>query len=269
MSVTTIATSLSPRRGKTSSMAASDKKNIILNAGEIFIEYPNTGLGSSGEYHIKIGDGNTKYENLPDAFNSNISNTTITFTEDSSDDIATVYSHIATGSSIATLVGALKKAVSLLEGNTYYPADITSSGITAKTLVGKSTTGNYVSLAANTTIDTKFPILYSDTAVNSSATKSNSLLIGLVDVSGTKTFTGSGSILYAKGLLNGTSFTVNDVTTTAPNTEDGYEYLMLGVTGGTNLLALTPNHEIFKYTNGTFARYSDVGDYGSEDPLSN
>ena len=45
---------LSPRRGKTSSMATSDKKNIVLASGELFIEYPNTGLGSSGEYHMLL-----------------------------------------------------------------------------------------------------------------------------------------------------------------------------------------------------------------------
>lgn len=268
MAVTNIATTLSPRRGKTSSMATSDKKNIILKSGEIFIEYPNTGLGSSGEYHIKIGDGVTKYESLPNAFNSSINDAIVTYSEDSSTDVATALSHAASGSTLATIVAALKKATSLMDGKVYYPAAITSSGITAKTLVGKSTSGNYVSLAANAIIDIKFPILYSDAAVTSGSTKSNSLLIANVDVSGTKTFSGSGSILYAKGLLNGTSFTISEITTTAPSSENGYEYLMLGITSGTNLLTITPTHEIYKYANGVFARYCDVGDYGSEDPLS-
>ena len=264
-----ITTPLSPHRGKTSSMATSDKQIIVLGSGELFIEYPDTGLGSSGTYGIKIGDGTTQYKDLPFAFNSDISSAAVTFSADTSTDVATAISHVASGSTLATLVAGLKQAVTLLSNRVYYPASVTSSGITAKTLVGKSTSGNYVSLAANVTIDTKYPILYSETAVASSSTTATAMLIASADVSGTKTFSDAGLILYAKGLLNGTSFTVNDVVTTAPSTDDGYEYLMLGITTGTNLLAITPNHDIFKYTNGVFARYSDVGDYGSEDPLSN
>lgn len=261
-----ISKTLSPHRGKTSSMATSDK---ILGSGELFIEYPDTGLGSSGVYNIKIGDGTTQYKNLPFAFSSNVSAALIAFSADTSTNVSTAISHVATGSALSTLIAGLKQAVTLLSDRVYYPATVTSSGITAKTLVGKSTSGNYVSLAANVTIDTRFPILYSETAVASSSTTTNAMLIASADVSGTKTFSTAGLILYAKGLLNGTSFTVNDVVTTAPSTDDGYEYLMLGVTTGTNLLAITPNHDIYKYANGVFARYSDVGDYGSEDPLSN
>jgi len=264
-----IAKTLSPRRGKTSAMATSDKKNIVLSQGEIFIEYPNTGLGSSGIYRIKVGDGTTTYENLPDAFISDISDCDVTFSADTSTDVTTALSHVTTGASLATIVAGLKQAAQLMQNRVYYPASVSSSGISAKTLVGKSSTGNYVSLAQNVTIDTKYPILYSETAVTSGSTNANALLIAAADISGTKTFSDSGSILYAKGLLNGVLFTINDITTTAPSTEDGYEYLMLGITSGSNTLVITPNHEIFKYTNGVFARYCDIGDYGSEDPLSN
>ncbi len=264
-----ISKTLSPHRGKTSSMTASDKKIIVLGSGELFIEYPDTGLGSSGTYNIKIGDGVTQYQNLPYAFTSNISSNAVTFSADTSTDVATALSHVSTGNSIATIVAALKQATNLLSNRVYYPASVASSGITAKTLVGKSTSGDYVSLAANAVIDTRYPILYSESAVASGSSDTNAMLIASADVSGTATFSTAGLILYAKGLLNGTTFTVNTITTTAPSTEDGYEYMFLGITSGTNLLAITPNHDIYKYDNGVFARYSDVGDYGSEDPLSN
>ena len=259
---------LSPRRGKTSSMATSD---IVLRPGEIFVEYPSSGLGSEGTYHIKIGDGTTLYSNLPDAFNSDAGYNTITFTADTSTTVAQAIAKLTTGSKLSVVVAAMKQAITLLNESSStvkYPSEITSSGITAKTVIGKSTTGNYVSLAANAVIDVRYPILYSEDAVASAGTSTKALLISSSDISGTTTFSGSGAVLYAKGLLNGTSFTVNTITSTEPNIDDGYEYLELGITAGTNLLTITPNHEIYKYTNGIFARYSDTGDYGSEDPLS-
>ena len=272
MSVTRY-TRLSPRRGKTSSMATSDKSSIVLGIGEIFVEYPNGGLGSEGTYHIKIGDGVTTYGNLPDAFNSDAGSNTITFSADTSTTVDQAVAKMTSGSRLSVIVAAMKQAISLLNqsanaATVKYPSEITSSGITAKTIIGKSTTGQYISLAANAVIDVRYPILYSEDAVASAGTSTDALLISSSDVSGTTTFSGSGAILYAKGLLNGTTFTVNTITSTEPSTDDGYEYLELGITAGTNLLTITPNHDIYKYTNGIFARYSDSGDYGSEDPLS-
>lgn len=258
-----IAQKLSPHRGKTSSMA-SDKKTTILAAGELFIEYPNSGLGSSGDYRIKIGDGTTQYENLPYAFTSD---TVVTFSDDTSTDVDTALGHIVSGAQISTIVAAAKRAIGL--SNCYPSSLIANSAITAKSIIGEVSNGKYASLGANVTIDIIYPILYASAAVITDGTISESKMIGNVDVSGSTTFSDAGLILYAKGMLNGTLFTINSLTTTKPTSEDGYEYLMLGVTSGTNLLTITPNHEVYKYTNGIFGRYEDSGDYGSEDPLSN
>lgn len=255
---------LSPRRGRTSSMATGDKKNIILRAGEIFIEYPDDGLGNSGDYGIKIGDGTTKYESLPFAFTSD---TIVTFSADSSADVDTAVNKIVSGAKISTIVSATKRAIELAS---CYPASVTANSvITAKSLIGEVSNGKYASLVTNGTIDLLYPILYSKSAASVNSVITNAKLIGNVDVSGMTTFSTAGLILYAKGIINGTSFTINSFTTTKPNTNDGYEYLMLGVTSGTNLLTITPNHDIYKYCNGVFGRYSDNGDYGTEDPLSN
>lgn len=261
-----IAQTLSPRRGKPSSMATSDKKITVLAAGELFIEYPEDGLGNSGDYGIKIGDGSTQYENLPYAFTSD---TIVSFTADSSTTVDAALDKIISGAKISTIVSAVKRAIEL---SSSYPASlIANTAITAKTLIGEVSNGKYASLTANSTIDITYPILYSKSAVAADGTISNSKLIGNEDVSGTTTFSTAGLVLYAKGMINGTLFTINSFTTTKPSTEDGYEYLSLGITSGTNTLTLVPNHDVYKYSNGVFGRYSDNGDYGSEDqdPLSN
>lgn len=255
---------LSPRRGGTSTMATSAKKDIVLAAGELFIEYPDDGLGNSGNYGIKIGDGSTTYESLPFAFTSD---TVVTFTADQSTNVDTALGKIVSGANISTIVSAAKRAMEL---TSCYPATLTAnSAITAKSLIGEVANGKYASLAANVTIDILYPILYSKSAVLADGNITNSKMIGNEDVSGTATFSTAGLILYAKGMLNGTTFTINSFTTTKPSSVDGYEYMVLGITSGTNLLTITPNHDIYKYSNGTFGNYADSGDYGSEDPLSN
>lgn len=244
-----IAKTLSPHRGKTSSMTNSD---LVLAAGELFIEYPNSGVGTSGNYSIKIGDGTTAYKNLPTAITSQHPTSPVT---------PGTYNSVTVNDT---------GHVTAASQNFIYPAGITAAtgGITAKTLIGK-TTGGYVSLAANVSVDILFPVLYAPAAVSASASSDATVLMGACDVSGTTTFSAAGSVLFAKGLLSGNTFTINAFTTTIPITDDGYEYMELGITAGTNILAITASHDIYKYTNGVFGRYSDSGDYGSEDPLNN
>ena len=52
---------LRPYRGKKSQAIRND---IVLKRGEIFLEVPESGLGT-GAGKIKVGDGTTGYENLP------------------------------------------------------------------------------------------------------------------------------------------------------------------------------------------------------------
>ena len=52
-----------PRRGMKSTMAG-DKASLVLESGELFLEYPDTGVGT-GASRFKIGDGTTEYSDLP------------------------------------------------------------------------------------------------------------------------------------------------------------------------------------------------------------
>ena len=52
-----------PRRGMKSTMAG-DKATLVLKSGELFLEYPDTGVGT-GASRFKIGDGTTEYSDLP------------------------------------------------------------------------------------------------------------------------------------------------------------------------------------------------------------
>ena len=58
---------LAPRRGEKEVMETSPKTDIVLGAGEFFIEKDST----NGLYRVKIGDGVTTYENLPYAMSGN------------------------------------------------------------------------------------------------------------------------------------------------------------------------------------------------------
>ena len=48
-------------RGSTSSMQS---KNIVLEEGELFMEYPDTGISSKGKYKFKVGDGISSYNDI-------------------------------------------------------------------------------------------------------------------------------------------------------------------------------------------------------------
>ena len=52
-----------PRRGMKSTMAG-DKASLVLESGELFLEYPDSGVGT-GASQFKIGDGTTEYSDLP------------------------------------------------------------------------------------------------------------------------------------------------------------------------------------------------------------
>ena len=56
-----MASYLRPRRGRKSTAIS---QNIVLKRGEIFIEVPETGVGT-GIGRIKVGDGTTAYPTHP------------------------------------------------------------------------------------------------------------------------------------------------------------------------------------------------------------
>lgn len=421
MSIDNIAKTLAPRRGTTSSMATGTKKDLVLAPGEIFIEYPNAGIGTLGEYRIKFGDGATPYSALPYAFTNNTSSSIITFTEDTSTTPAAAIEKMQSGAGLNTIIAAAKQAITLdnalfnehdadtdahvsetdrEEWNAAYthsqaahaPSDaeknvivtikrngetltvdsdravditdenttysygvngnnkpdgevelvLTADGETESGSIlikgGENssvttdesgnviidsvdtiyvhpesgvTSGSYNSVTVNETghvtaanlgliypgnvtavvdiadksiiasygtsygpiehdakINILYPILYTDNSIAKDETSGITYIFGSFDISGTANFTKNGTILFAKGLLNGVEFTVDSITTTQPTSADGYEYLALGITAGENKLILTNDHQIYRFTNGVFGRYSDTGDYGTEDPMS-
>ena len=98
-----------PRRGKTSTMTGADKATTVLAAGEMFVETPSTGVGT-GESNIKLGDGTTAYSSLPYALGSSAPTS---ITSDSSTTATAALNNASSGSSLKSILGALKQAVSL------------------------------------------------------------------------------------------------------------------------------------------------------------
>ena len=101
-----------PRRGKTSTMLG-DKKSTLLKEGEFFVEVPDKGVGK-GHSKIKIGDGVTAYSSLPYAL-GDTSNDNITFTDsDTSTDVNTAVTNVASGRSLGGIIASIKNALKLL-----------------------------------------------------------------------------------------------------------------------------------------------------------
>ena len=103
-----------PRRGATSVMQTEGKGSIVLANGEFFVEMPNTGAGTEGNYKIKIGDGVSPYKDLPYAFNDDIAEKTVSVSDNTETDIDTILDTIVTGKDLSTVLGSFKAAVSSL-----------------------------------------------------------------------------------------------------------------------------------------------------------
>lgn len=99
-----------PRRG-TASIMAGTKKSTVLASGELFVEVPNTGVGT-GASKIKIGDGTTAYSSLPYAL-GDTSNDKINFSSNTSTTVAAALNSVVTGASLKNIVAGLKQAISL------------------------------------------------------------------------------------------------------------------------------------------------------------
>lgn len=107
-----------PRRGK---KATAISQNIILRSGEVFFEVPDTGVGT-GKGKIKMGDGTTGYSSLPyfaePSSIADMSNSTISFTENSSTNNTTLLNAIVTGAKLNIIIAAIKKLISNINSNT-------------------------------------------------------------------------------------------------------------------------------------------------------
>lgn len=101
-----------PHRGSKTKMTSGSGKDIILQSGEFFIEYPDTGVGT-GTCKIKIGDGVTTYASLPYAISADTDN--ITFVTSTATTVQAALDVASSGNTLANILGGLKRAIQLLD----------------------------------------------------------------------------------------------------------------------------------------------------------
>jgi len=100
-----------PHRGGKTKMTTGTGASTVLGAGELFVEYPDTGVGS-GKSKIKIGDGVTAYSSLPYAL-GDTSTDLIVFDSSTATTVAQALAEAVSGASLATIVAGFKKAIEL------------------------------------------------------------------------------------------------------------------------------------------------------------
>lgn len=136
-----------PHRGRKSTMLSDAKKDLILADGELFIEYPDTGIGT-GRCNLKIGDGITSYENLPYAIASleDATELTVTFTDAKSTTASNAMSSATSGSTVAKLFGYMRKAIKLLDSSvTSLQSSVVDTSLNGTEI---STASDFVTLTA-------------------------------------------------------------------------------------------------------------------------
>ena len=117
-----------PRRGSSTNMNNAPKSDLILAPGELFIEYPDTGVGT-GKCKMKIGDeAGSTYGALPYAFGEDISYSDVIVEPNASLTVEDALDGATSGTTLMEVLGALKQAISLAVENT---GESISSYITA------------------------------------------------------------------------------------------------------------------------------------------
>jgi len=100
-----------PHRGGVSKMNVGTGSTHVLEDGEFFVEYPDTGSGS-GKCKVKMGNGVAPYTELPYAL-GDTSTDPITFTEASSTTVEAALARVISGAALQNIIGGLRRAVSL------------------------------------------------------------------------------------------------------------------------------------------------------------
>lgn len=144
------------------------------------------------------------------------------------------------------------------------------SAITATSIIVASSNGLYKNLKSGTAFDLRYPILYSTAAIaagaNSTANTSGVYLATYFTVTSTQTITLTfNDPVYIKGNLSGTLFTPISTTPLVqalPSTEDGYEYIYLGMAYSASAIFLYPSHPVFAYRNGAIRQVVDESNAG-------
>ena len=118
------------------------------------------------------------------------------------------------------------------------------------------TSAGYKHLTDGTVFDINYPILWAGNNIAVSGTNNNTYLFYPFTVTTTQSLTLTAyKPVYIKGHLNGTQFTpinTTPLTQTEPTSEDGYDYINLGMAYSTTAMYLLPEHKIFRYINNKF-----------------
>ena len=150
---------------------------------------------------------------------------------------------------------------------TYYPIKA-KSAISTQHVIVAGEDGLYFMLTSGSPFSIKYPPLYATSAISANAKSTNAYYFCYLDAAvitneAAETLT-LNKALYIKGHLNGTTFTpfaTKSLVCTEPTTEDGYQYLKLGVvkaasTSNDVLRAqIEMEHPIYEYVNGSFCLY--------------
>ena len=120
--------------------------------------------------------------------------------------------------------------------------------------------GTYSHLKLGNAFDITYPILCAGSAISASGTGSSNYLARGFAISTTQSITlTSYKPIFIKGTLSGTTFTpfsTAPLTQTVPSSEDGYDYILLGVAYSSTSMYLLIHHPIFAYKNGKFVEKS-------------
>ena len=121
------------------------------------------------------------------------------------------------------------------------------------------TDAGYKNLAKNVAFDITYPMLYEGTAIAANGTRAD----GYIQIPVNLTTTNGGTspafttykMVFVKGVLSGTTFTVDSntlFTQTIPTSADGKHYYLLGIAGSATNIFLQPQHLIYEYSGGSF-----------------
>lgn len=150
---------------------------------------------------------------------------------------------------------------------TYYPIKA-KSAITKQHVIVAGEDGLYFMLTSGSPFSIKYAPLYATVDISAGEKNANAYYFAFLDAAvitneAAETLTRD-KALYIKGHLNGTTFTpfaTKSLVCTEPTTEDGYQYLKLGVvkaqsaTSDTLRAQIEMEHPIYEYVDGSFCLY--------------
>lgn len=105
-----------PRRGNKSTMSVTPKSSIILEEGEMFVEFDDNEPDIRKRHaRVKIGDGTNSYASLPYAWGNAVEDEAVDFLEDHRDSFAAVFADLKTGIAVNALIPLIKRCIYLLQ----------------------------------------------------------------------------------------------------------------------------------------------------------